>query len=213
MLSILALALVSNLDYSEAFTRRVKGVNAVSDATGDAVVTAGRLTPPSDLGLRIARSASAGVGAAAGKNYCYRAIKFIIADALGKDRKCVWRSMTQGSAKNAGPELEKMGFVKDNSKCKTPGAMRVYKGASKKGFANDKGTIHGDVQVVGDDGMYHHFLAERRPSDERKPGRRILTGCYYPNAEKIAQGPLSKCPAEGYKRLRVKPNNEQSGVD
>ena len=155
--NILALAtvftLVLGVEGSWAFTRKVKDISGSSEATGDAIpaATTERFIPPSEAALRLARSASAGVGASAGTNYCYRAIKYIIADAFGKNRECVRsKLLTQGSAKNAGPELLKIGFVLDNSKCKTPGTIRVYRGAHLKGYRDDKGTIHGDVQVVGE---------------------------------------------------------------
>lgn len=197
---------------AEAWSRKLKSIDGVSQSTGDALQSPSRFVPPNDIGMRIAKSASAGVGYSAGQNYCYRSVKFIIADAMGKNRDCVKSHMVQGSAKDGGSDLLKVGFELDNSKCNTPGAVRIYKGVRRRGYAPTKGDIHGHSEVVGDDGMYHHFLSSSRPIDQIKPGGRILTGCYYPDFDKISQGPIGSCPNVGYKKIRVK-NNNQSGVD
>lgn len=210
--SVLTFLLVVNFEESEAFTRRVKNIEGESQSTGDAMSSPSRFIPPSDIGMRLAKSASAGVGYSAGKNYCYRAVKYIIADAMGKNRDCVKSFMGQISAKNAGVDLLRVGFVLDNSKCTTPGAVRVYKGVPRPGGKPSKGDIHGHSEVVGDDNMFHHFMSTSRPADVYNAGRRILTGCYYPDMDKMSQGPISTCPSVGYKKIRVK-KKERSGVE
>lgn len=211
MFPLLGFLLVAGLQSSDAFTRRVN-IDGESQSSGDALQSPSRLVPPNDIGMRIAKSASAGVGYSAGKNYCYRSVKAIIADAMGKDRECVRSHMVQGSAKDGGSDLLKVGFVLDNSKCNTPGAVRIYKGVRRRGYAVTKGDIHGHSEVVGDDGMYHHFMSTTTPADVYNAGRRVLTGCYYPDFDKISQGPIGSCPSVGYKQIRVK-KKEQSGVD
>ncbi|KYG65749.1 hypothetical protein AZI86_01345 [Bdellovibrio bacteriovorus] len=211
LFSLLGLILVAGLQTSDAFTRRVN-IDGESQSTGDALQSPSRFVPPNDIGMRMAKSASAGVGYSAGKNYCYRSVKFIIADAMGKNRECVKSHMSQISAKDGGSDLLKVGFVLDNSKCETPGAVRIYKGVLRRGYSASKGDIHGHSEVVGDDGMYHHFMSTSTPANVYNAGRRILTGCYYPDFDKISQGPIGSCPSVGYKPIRVK-KKQQSGVD
>jgi hypothetical protein len=193
-------------------------IDGGSDATADALSTnPGGFIPPSNVALRIARSASSGVGSDVDYAYCYRAVKKIIADGLGKDLNCIRTILNDGSAKNAGKDLLELGFVLDMNKCDVPGTARVYSGRPVKGRRNTAGTYHGDIQIVGDDGMYHHFWAESRPSNVRNPEGRVLTGCYVPDANKIASGPAAKCPATAYKTLKTKSVSPKSkagqGVD
>lgn len=152
---------------------------------------------PSDDMVKLAQSASQGAGNLKEKGaLCYRAVKQIIADALGKDLACVRSILSSGSAKDAGADLLRMGFIEDPSNCKTPGAIRVYKGYKPSGYRPTAGDIHGHIEVVGDDGEYHSFYRSSLPMDESvsPAGRRALTGCYVPHYDKIRSAPLNKCP-------------------
>jgi|GEM_PF-2047562 len=147
---------------------------------------------------QLAQSASDGAGdlpSGSKKALCYRSVKQIVADAFKKDLNCVRGLLSSGSAKDAGSDLEKIGFVDDRSKCTTPGVIRVYAGYKKTKWAT-AGDIHGHVEVLGDDGNYHSFYRSPLPMDESvsPPGRRVLTGCYVPDYNKVRSSALAKCP-------------------
>lgn len=179
---------------SPALTRSSKVID-FKDATS--VASPPEIDTVNEDMLQLARSAGEGAGRLKKMGaYCYRAVKQIVADAFGKDLNCIRSILNEGSAYEAGEDLEQMGFVNDSSKCKTPGAIRVYKGQKIPGIRRLAGDIHGHVEVVGDEGMYHSSFSSALPLDEsmRPPGRRILTGCYVPDEKAIDNGPAARCP-------------------
>ena len=149
---------------------------------------------------RLASAASGGAGRLVPSEtspYCYKAVKQIIAKGLGKDLECVRGIITGGKAIDAVTSLPQAGFVMDMTKCRTPGAIRVYKGVgTPAGFKRQSGDTAGHIEVVGEDGWMHSFYNSPVPLDEsiRPPGRRPLVGCYVADPEKISTGPISKCP-------------------
>lgn len=205
-----------SLSTSQAVTKRPKSLDGGSDASGDANASFSQSTSsPSAASLNLARSASEGAGRLKEEGaLCYRAVKQIVADAFGKDLLCVRNILSSRGAKDAGGDLLRFGFVKDMSKCKDPGTVRVYSGFRSRKYRPTDGDIWGHVEVVGDEGMYHSFYSSTEPIDESMPGRRKLTGCYVPDTAKISQGPAAQCPAankslktrrtEGSKNLKKK---------
>lgn len=152
-----------------------------------------------DLMTRLAASAAAGVGRSNEGPVCYRSVKKIIAHALGKDLQCV-RGIVHGvSAYMASTVLIQAGFYNDQSKCTTPGAIRVYRGnpMARGGRLPTAGDTHGHIEVVGTDRQYHHFTSSALPIDHQymMGARRILTGCFVPDENKIKNGKLGRCPA------------------
>lgn len=144
----------------------------------------------------LAHAASSGAGHLSKKgSLCYRSVKQIVAAALGKDLGCIRGLLSSVAAKNAGRDLERIGFHNDSSQCKTQGAIRVYKGVPFKGARRLAGDIYGHVEVVGDDNNYHSFYSSSMSMDDSMPGRRILTGCYVPDDAKVKSGPAGRCPA------------------
>jgi len=143
-----------------------------------------------DLMRQLANSATAGAGRLNDGPYCYRAVKKIVAHALGANLGCVRGILSAGSAFQAGGDLQRAGFRNDMGQCRSPGAIRVYRGTGSGPLAGDR---HGHVEVVGSDGRYHHFTSSNSPIDQTMPGRRILTGCYVPDATRVSQGPLGRC--------------------
>ncbi|WP_374075221.1 hypothetical protein [Bdellovibrio bacteriovorus] len=185
-----------------AFSRRAPKVidypqTAYIEGNSNSSLPATSYSPSDDM-VKLAQSASQGAGNLKEKGaLCYRAVKQIIADALGKDLACVRSILSSGSAKDAGADLLRMGFIEDSSQCKTPGAIRVYKGSKPYGkYRPTAGDIHGHIEVIGDDGEYHSFYRSSLPMNESvdPPGRRALTGCYVPHYDKIRNAPLNKCP-------------------
>lgn len=177
-----------------AATKKVKSLDGTSEATADTPVFGQGPLSSSAAALSLARSASEGAGRLSEQGaLCYRAVKQIVADAFGKDLQCVRGILSSVSAKNAGKDLLRFGFVLDNSKCKEPGTIRVYKGVRTRRKAT-AGDIHGHVEVVGEEGMYHSFYNSHEPINETMPGRRILTGCYVADNAKFKSGPAGDCP-------------------
>lgn len=204
LILLLILSVSLSVPSSYAFTRRPKTIDGGSEASGDASTNFSQSTSsPSAAALNLARSASEGAGRLKEDGaLCYRAVKQIVADAFGKDLLCVRGILSSRGAKDAGSDLLRFGFVKDSSKCKEPGTIRVYSGRRLKKFNPLDGDIWGHVEVVGDEGMYHSFYSSTEPIDESMPGRRILTGCYVADTAKISQGPASGC-AEAKKSLKT----------
>jgi hypothetical protein len=196
LLSLVVVFFALGASPSQAFTKRQKSLDGGSEASGDALSNFSHLvSTPSDAALSLARSASEGAGRLKEDGaLCYRAVKQIIADAFGKDLLCVRNILSSRGAKDAGGDLTRFGFVKDMSKCKEPGTVRVYKGVRSRKYRPTDGDIWGHVEVVGDEGMYHSFYSNTEPIDEDMAGRRILTGCYVPDMSKISSGPAAKCP-------------------
>ncbi|WP_413943320.1 hypothetical protein [Bdellovibrio sp. HCB-162] len=201
-----------------AFSRRKPVVIDYPQTTYVQGNTTSSFTPsssePSTDMLKLAQSASEGAGRLKEKGaLCYRAVKQIIADAFGKDLACVRGILSSGSAKDAGGDLLKMGFIQDMSSCNKAGAVRVYKGVGAPGYRKLPGDIHGHIEVVGDEGMYHSFYSSSMSMDDSMPGRRILTGCYVPHYDKIRSAPLSQCPnsSVSYKTHRPPSSRSKSG--
>lgn len=191
---LLMLTLVMDSSLSTAATKKVKSLDGTSEASADAPTYGQGPLSSSAAALSLARSASEGAGRLSRSGaYCYRAVKQIIADAFGKDLQCVRGILSNGSAKNAGPDLLRFGFVLDNSKCDEPGTVRVYKGVRTRRKAS-AGDIHGHVEVVGEERMYHSFYSSPEAINQTMPGRRILTGCYVADNAKFKSGPGGDCP-------------------
>lgn len=146
------------------------------------------------LQSQLAASADARIGHNSNDPACYRAVKTLIAHALGKDLGCVRGIISGGAAKDAATVLPRAGFVDDRSQCKTPGVIRVYSGAHIAGNRHLEGDWAGHIEVMGNDRNYHSFYSSPEPIDETMgSNRRRLIGCFVPNDSSVAQGPLSRC--------------------
>lgn len=151
-------------------------------------------TPSNSIMSSLARAASDGAGRLREKGaLCYRSVKQIVAVALGKNLGCIRGILSSVAAKDAGRDLERLGFRKNMSQCKTPGAIRVYRGVRVRGTRALAGDIYGHVEVVGDDHDYHSFFSSSMSMDAAMPGRRILTGCYVPDPARVNAGPAARC--------------------
>lgn len=144
----------------------------------------------------IAESAARGVGRDNSGPVCYRSVKKIIADGLGRNLNCVRGIVYGGEAVDAAKVLPKAGFRDDRSKCNAKGVIRVYKGyltgTGKKGKL--AGDTAGHIEVLGSDGNFHSFYENPTPIDHDMKGRRILIGCFVPDVRRIESGALGKCP-------------------
>lgn len=199
MKSVLALTLIWGLMANNSQSCSSREIDYQTATSNDGNPRSYSNQAPSSLMLQLARSASEGAGFLnTDRALCYKGVKQIIADAFGKDLNCVRKVLSSGAAKDAGNDLTRAGFVNDMSQCKQPGVIRVYKGNKMPGYNALPGDTYGHIEVIGEEGMYHSFNnPSSAPIDERMrpPGRRVLTGCYVPDASKIRSSPLSSCPA------------------
>jgi hypothetical protein len=130
--------------------------------------------------------------ARAGRMYCYRAVK----RALYGSDKATRGKLNGGSAIDAMKELPRAGYTNGfPHACKMPGVVLVYKGPAtgmsrsaarrfmrqRYGLRATAGDIHGHIEILGDDGRYHHFNRGNLPINHPRrfgPWRRQLVGCF-----------------------------------
>lgn len=123
---------------------------------------------------------------------CYRGWKNV---AEHVDRSIA--KYVEGSrlAINALRDLPRAGFHHDPTKCNTKGVTRVYQGPATgmswrqtKAFMWRKyhirattGDYAGHIEVLGEDGLFHHFKSSSRPINDPRhfgPWRRKLVACF-----------------------------------
>jgi len=125
--------------------------------------------------------------------YCYRGVKKIINAVSPSIAK-----MFNGSrlAIHAMSLLPRAGFRNDlPGSCNRPGVIRVYKGPASGmsagqaknfmrkhyGVKATAGDYAGHIEVLGNDGRWHHFTSSAAPINSPShfgPWRRKLTGCF-----------------------------------
>lgn len=201
---------------------RSQALPSGSNSGGNPILANAPTTEPAATGLsfggggslqaQLAASADARIGHNLKDAACYRAVKTLIAHALGKNLGCVKGIIYGGAAKDAAVVLPRAGFVDDRSQCKTPGVIRVYSGAHIAGYRRTEGDWAGHIEVMGNDSNFHSFYSSPEPLDETMgSNRRRLIGCFVPNDSRVSQGPLSRCgssyggqsaPARATKSLR-----------
>lgn len=163
----------------------------------------------------IADSAASGVGRDSSGYRCFRSVKKIIADGLGKSLSCTRGLIYGGAAKDALTSLPQAGFVDDRSKCHTPGVILVYKGRRVWPYRRIPGDTAGHIEVLGSDGEYHSFYSDPLPIDATIGGgkdRRILSGCFVPDPAKVNQK-FAKCKAGPHHNYGGKRRKKSGGTD
>lgn len=132
----------------------------------------------------IQRAIDNGHGRSAGRYMCARGVwRILHAAGLVKGGY-----RTAGAdAKYMGPILRRNGFVMDMNVCSRPGAVRIYDGnrSGHRFMSRSKGDKVGHIEIVGTDGMFHHYLDSYESIDvsmKRRFGyasRRPLMQCWY----------------------------------
>lgn len=109
---------------------------------------------------------------------CWRAVWNVL-----KRAGLVSGDLTQRYAKNALVDLRKFGFHHDASACNTKGVVRVYDSARPGYGIGTPGDYAGHIEILGNDGAFHHVKRTRRPMNERVGNRnRPLKYCLVKSA-------------------------------